>query len=364
MNDTPNAKRDKHNIDLNDVMLTMDVVDTLRYRRQLVERELSAEDQDRAMIEKVRGIYADQGLEVSDEIIAEAVAALREERFTYKPPRSGFNTFLARMYVQRGRWGAVIGIAAAVLVCIVLVYRLAVVGPAKRRQAKAAETVEEAWQQFEAAALGADLAKAGRQRYDQALRYLEKGDTASAGREARTLEQMARLPAALDQAHTQVIAEAREDAARARAQSLYRQGMSALAAGDVAGAEAAEQSLAELLQRLRQAFLLRVVSTPNEPSGVWRVPPNNPAGRNFYIIVEALTPKGEAVSVPVTSEEDGQTRTVSKWGLRVREAVFERFKRDKMDDGIIQNNQFGAKRRGYLEIDYAVPTSGGAITEW
>jgi hypothetical protein len=91
-------------LDLSEVMLAMDVVDTLRHQRSLVERELHSEDREADLIEKLRRIYAEQGLEVSDEVIAEGVKAMREERFAYRPPPGGFKTTLARMYVNRGRW--------------------------------------------------------------------------------------------------------------------------------------------------------------------------------------------------------------------------------------------------------------------
>ena len=50
--------------------------------------------------------------------------------------------------------------------------------------------------------------------------------------------------------------------------------------------------------------------------------------------------------------------------VRVDEATYERAVADKQDDGIIQNNLVGRKRRGVLEREYTVPTTGAAITEW
>jgi hypothetical protein len=35
-----------------------------------------------------------------------------------------------------------------------------------------------------------------------------------------------------------------------------------------------------------------------------------------------------------------------------------------MDDGIINRDVFGAKKRGYLQPQYLIPTTGGAITQW
>jgi hypothetical protein len=39
-------------------------------------------------------------------------------------------------------------------------------------------------------------------------------------------------------------------------------------------------------------------------------------------------------------------------------------RQDKTDDGIVQNNRLGIKRRGTLAIDYQMPFEGGFITKW
>jgi hypothetical protein len=115
--------------------------------------------------------------------------------------------------------------------------------------------------------------------------------------------------------------------------------------------------------RVQAQYELRVVSRPGETSGFWREPEGR-AARNYYLVVEAIAPNGEALRLPITSEEDQRTRNVRAWGLRVDEATFERAVADKQDDGIIQNNVVGRKRRGVLEREYTVPTTGAAITEW
>ncbi len=98
-------------IELDEVMLAMDVVDTLRHEQQLVERELASDERDQALIEKVKRMYAAQGLEVTDEVIAAGVAALQENRFAYQaaPPRGP--VWLANLYVRRNRlakWAAML----------------------------------------------------------------------------------------------------------------------------------------------------------------------------------------------------------------------------------------------------------------
>ena len=64
------------------------------------------------------------------------------------------------------------------------------------------------------------------------------------------------------------------------------------------------------------------------------------------------------------NEETGAVETVAKFGVRVPQATFDTVAQDKRDDGIIQKNRFGVKRRGMLAVDYQMPFEGGFITKW
>ena len=86
---------------LDDVMLAMDVVDTLRRRERMVARELDEHGRAEDLKQRLRRIYAQQGLDVPDHVIEQGVAALREDRFTYKPVTGGLGRRLAMIYVRR-----------------------------------------------------------------------------------------------------------------------------------------------------------------------------------------------------------------------------------------------------------------------
>ena len=103
---------------LDDLMLAMDVVDTLRHDQRVVERELSASLSDEALIERLREIYKGQGIEVSDQVLQEGVKALREKRFSYKPPAPGLARSLALMWIDRARYGAILAGVLAILAII------------------------------------------------------------------------------------------------------------------------------------------------------------------------------------------------------------------------------------------------------
>jgi hypothetical protein len=294
---------------LDELMLAMDVVDTLRHKELVLARELSAEDRDAQLVEQLREIYTSQGIVVTDEILKRGVDALREERFIYPQPEPSFSRTLARVYVTRGRWGKPVGALAVVAAVALVGFQVFVRGPELRQATEVPAELTAAYQAI---------------------------DTISDD------------PAALDAARAQLAT-----------------GQAAVAQGDYDAARAALAELETLSFRLNLEYDVRVVSRPGEQSGVWREPDVNRNARNYYLIVEAIPARGGGpLRIPVTSEEDGRTRAVTAWGLRVDEPTFNRVAADKRDDGIIQDNVVGRKRRGVLEREYTVQTTGAAITEW
>jgi len=289
---------------LDDIMLAMDVVDTLRRRERLVARELDEAGREADIKDRLRRIYAQQGIDVPDHVIEQGVVALREDRFTYKPLQAGIARRLALIYVHRGRWGKWLAGGLAVLLLAAGIRYFAFVAP------------------------------------------------------------NAALPAQLAERHAEVAAIAASDEARLAARRIFEAGESALRRDDRNAAREALGQLDGLAGVLEQEYQLRIVNRPGESSGVWRIPDINRQARNYYIVVEALSQAGTPVEVPIESEESGQTERVSVWGVRVDEQTFEAVRRDKQDDGIIENDRFGYKERGQLQPRYAYPTSGGAITRW
>lgn len=291
---------------LDEVMLAMDVVDTLRNRSRLVEWELDADTRDAELKEKLRKIYKAQGIEVTDEVLEEGVSALRDDRFSYQPPPESFQLKLARIYVSRGRWGKIVLGMIATLCAALACYYFLLVAPA------------------------------------------------------------AKLPVQLDAVYKEVKHTAKPDEreGRQKADELFRTAKSALASGEKERAEQMLESLKVLNKHLQISYSLEIVNEPNRQTGVWRVPDANSSARNYYIVVESIGPDGSPVPVSVQNEETGHAEMVTTWGIRVDQEVFNRIARDKQDDGIIQDKVFGHKWSGYLNPEYRMRTTGAAITEW
>lgn len=289
---------------LDDIMLAMDVVDTLRRRERLVKKELDEEGRHEDLKERLRKIYAAQGIEVPDHVIDQGVAALKEERFTYKPPPDTFSTRLARIYVKRNKWGKWLlgGIAVPAIAGLINYFTIT-------------------------------LPNAG-------------------------------LPDELKSLHNEVVQMAKSDNARLTADRYLAAGQSALGSDNTDRAKATVTELQSLRTSLQQEYTIRIVNRQGVKSGVWRIPDINTSAKNYYLIVEAIDPSGNTLSTNILNEETGINSTVDTWGLRVDKNVFDRVARDKRDDGIIENDRMGYKERGYLIPKYEMKTSGGAITRW
>lgn len=104
-----------------ELMLAMDVVDTLRHDAASIESEIAVEERDEALVARIRELYAAQGIEVSSEIAEEAVRALRDGRFVWTPPARTLRVRLAELYVSRARWGRRLGIALGSLAAMLAI---------------------------------------------------------------------------------------------------------------------------------------------------------------------------------------------------------------------------------------------------
>ncbi|MEZ5818571.1 MAG: DUF6384 family protein [Hyphomicrobiaceae bacterium] len=301
---------------LDDVMIAMDVVDTLRHDKRLVERELNDETRRAELIERLREIYKSQGIDVPDKILEDGVKALEEKRFVYSPPPSSLEVRLARLYVTRDIWGKRVGIAA----------------------------------------LAAAVAGGGWYLLYERPRQAEKA--------ALTRELGQEIPQRVNALMGQIEREAKDPSAVSEARQAAESARSAAAGGDRKAAIAAEDRLKGVLDKLRAAYEIRIVNRRGEITGLWRVPRVNPLSRNYYLVVEAIDASGKAIAQDILNEETGQREMVTKWAVRVPKSVFDAVQADKLDDGIIQNAVLGTKNRGELEPRWRREVSGGALTRW
>jgi len=301
---------------LDELMLAMDVVDTLRHRDVLVERELNEDEREKALIERLRGLYKSQGIEVSDSVLRQGVRAMSENRYAFNPAPPGLARNLAWLWVKRGvvtRW------LLGILVALGIgggAYQFGVVAPAEQ-----------------------------------------------AAQQART-QLTETLPKALDAALKSVLVEAQTDAARQRATALAAAGKASLERGYVEETRGAIASLDQLAAQLRLEFTLRIRGRPEDQTGFVRENNAAPGGRGYYVVVDAIDLNEQPVMLRVRNEETGNTDVVSRFAVRVPLETFQAIRTDKQRNGILQRTRLAEKRRGFLEPDYLMAAEPGRITQW
>jgi len=300
---------------LDDVMLAMDVVDTLRHREKLVERELNENVREEQLVARLRELYKSQGIDVPERILEEGVKGLKESRFVYTPPKPSAARTMALFWVRRSLYGKRIAAAAAVIALLFGAYQYGVVRPAQQ------------------------------------------------ARDAERAELSAILPRELEVTYQSVTAEAQVTDARELADSLHAQGKAALQRGNVDEARGVVATLDTLASQLRQEYTLRIAGRPEDETGFFREHPSF-QGQAYFVVVDATGPRGLPIRLPIRNDETNQTETVSRFAVRVPMTTFNTVRADKAANGIVQNPVLAEKRRGYLEPEYTMPVLAGRITRW
>ncbi len=177
-------------------------------------------------------------------------------------------------------------------------------------------------------------------------------------------DQLAALATRFSAATTVLAGAVLNAADQADVTGISQQAAAALRAGDAALGEASVRRLDQVAAQLSQVYELRIVSQSGVKSGVWRYPVDNPKGRNYYLVVEAIGESGLPLTLPITNEETQKIEVVSRFAVRVPESGYESVKADKLDNGLIDNALVGIKRRGELDVVFNIPVAGGYITQW
>ena len=291
-------------------MLAMDVADTLRH-----QPELAAGD-GTSTVDRLRSLYRSAGIEAPDKAILDGIAAAADSRFAYSPPPAGLGLWLARLYVVRRAWLpatlTILGILLVGFGSYFLLYR-----PYQDAQVRQAEV---------------------------------------------EISQI--MPATMDALFETIHEETKVQQAENDAAGIRDRGKAAAKAGNRPAAQAAIDDLTTIRDTLRAEYQLRIVDKPNTKWGFWTFPQSNAEATNYYLVVQAIDASGNALTLPVRSEDTGRVERVPLWGERVPEDVYNAVEADKNDDGAIQHNLVAVKEFGYLDPGYTVQTLGGQVTRW
>ena len=291
-------------------MLAMDVVDTLRHRERLVERELNENVRDEQLVARLRELYKSQGIEVPDRIIQEGVKGLKESRFVYTPPRPGLARTLALFWVRRERSTAS-GSAPPLRSSRSFSAPINTASCAPREQAAEATRVE--------------------------------------------LSQI--LPRDLDALHQAIVAEAQVPEARELADALHAQGEAAVQRGNAQEARQVVANLDTLASQIRQEYRLLIAGRPEDETGFFREHPSF-QGRAYFVVVDAVDARGLPVGFPSATTRRTRRRPCRALPCAFRSRPSTPFATTRRRTASCRTPSLAQKRRGYLEPEFkmAVPS--------
>lgn len=382
-------KENVKSVQIDDLMIAMDAVDTLRHKTSLLETELTSDERKTALKVGLRQYYAEQGVDVTDEILDKAVEDMDKNRYVHVPLKQGFANSLAHMWVDRGRIGKKLAITGVALLATFFVantgYDHLVVQP---REMAAAELRLDIEQRLPAAIKEGHIkAVAAAKKYDdeaalsvadnirdKALALLANEKIDEVRQEVVRLNEMAvnieakvlvsSLTEKASKLEADLSAKISDKAALRTLASSIRAVKEAASKGDLKGYELAVQKLNAQAYAIETPLTIRIVDRTGVKAGVWRSQ-NGGATKVHYIVVEALDPVGKVLPMNIKNVETGATELVNYWGIRVPEAVYNRVGKDKQSDGIVDDTDAGIKPAGTLEFDWSLETiNNHMITRW
>ncbi|MAT72557.1 MAG: hypothetical protein CMJ58_23915 [Planctomycetaceae bacterium] len=298
----------------------MDVATTLRKERALVEEQLNIDQIKAKLRERLIAAARVSGDTVSEAEVDAAVEQYYDRLHEFAEPPASWRTMVAHVWVRRG---PIVKIVVAVAAAAAVIWGMFFAGllPGSRRDAMQAEAklehVEEVVEQIRGVT-------------DDAGAIAEAAGMLSAAQSAREQGELASL----------------NDVAAA-ADSLYA--------------------------TLMQDYTVRIDAAPDGESGFVQEFTDDAGTRvsGFYVIVDAVDARGNAVAVPIRNRETGQTQRVSRWAEQVPEEVFNRLAADKQADGVLDEIILGEKKRGERILTMQLPGADGEpiermgqITSW
>ena len=373
----------ENDLTLSDVVVTMDIVDTLRHDKRMQEYALSEGDRRQAAIEQIKKAYSSQGVEVSDETISMALEKKREDELAHNPKVSGFIYLLAKLYVFRNR---IFKYTAS----LILVVMFASAGYqytgylSDKRFAQYQTYISETL--FEQLSLTIDQAEklqlelgedislkilAANSEFERAKRL---NDVSFA--EAAIADVVSAISALERKKLAQVLAEdvdgfqetmfeyVTDEVAREILQDKLRVLRQVAATGIERDYSKAKLEISDAYNYIMLPFEFRIVNRNGVRSGVERTHDQTGA-KSWYIIVEAVSPSGEVYPLKIRDRLLGKTKTMKAWGIKVTEEQYLAVGADKKDNGVIDDEIAGSKAAREYDITWTLDAyTGETINSW
>ncbi len=372
-----------------EMLRIMDVATALRQDRELVEEQLNVEALKERLKERMLAASKVTGESVTPEEVDAAIKQYYASLYTFREPKLTFPVALAHLWVRRVMIGWIGGatlVSAAMLWTLYLSpnARLSTRGKTHRLAEKLAVEVAGHVESVRSTAKGGPLAPEVARLAAEAEAYRKKDDPnglesvrqALNGVESR-LREVDKLSGEIADLAETIPALARDvkvapEVARLAAEAeVYRN------KDDAQGLGSIRDALANLKSRLDEEYSVTAV-VQNTVSGrnkstIDRDFPDKGGKKlsGHYLFVQARKADGTVLPRQIYDNELYKDKEVTVWAERIPDEVFERLKKDKLADGILNETAFAVKRRGMLDEEITMPGADGKpiarlgrITEW
>lgn len=362
---------------LADMMKILDVAHGLQADRETVHEQLSIEKAKAAMRERLLASRELTGAGYTEAELDAAIDLYYDNLHRYREP-TGFKAALAHAYIRRGPIGASVGGVAAASALVWGMFfnplspwsnygsvtrqlnneRAAIVRVERDLKAIAAPEaaspemakLKEAADTYERAR---DVAKLRESRSQIEAAAVKAKEAHHAAQQAA--EHLAKIKSLLTSAQAVAV----EAPVKEQLASLAKQADELAGSTNVARLSELRESVSEVENALQQDYEIRVLWR-NQASGMQRTPRNVPgAAPNSYLIVEARNKAGQPVPVTINDVEEGRAVRLTKWGEMVPNDVYERIKQDKKSDGVLNDDLYARKQKGYLSMDIVMKAGDG-----
>lgn len=338
---------------LPELLRIMDVATALRREREVAAAHLDLDAVKVSLRQRLRTTADAMGDAVSDAEIEVAIDRYFATQHEFQEPPPGLQTALAHLYVRRR---GLAWVTAGVFTLLLGMWALFVwpSGPlsAASRQARHEREVARLRAESQAreeARVMRETAEA-KAAEERAAADAKAAAERAAAAEAQAAKALADAWRNARRDHAAIQALAKEAEARTQADGLRREAEAAHGLADLAGTQTAAKGLADLRGALEVEFELRIVNREGERSAIdaYYTDAKGTRVSGYYLLVEAVTADGKVLPRSIRDAEDGRVRTVRKWGEQVPASVYERIKADKLQDGVVDENVFARKRRGFV----------------
>lgn len=151
---------------------------------------------------------------------------------------------------------------------------------------------------------------------------------------------------------------------KATLEGLLKTGLAFREAEQITGVAQWTEQAEQTCTFFKTPVTLRIVSERGEKTGIWREYDGKRGARTYYIIVDALDAGGGTFTTTIQSVEDQKSYQRKRFGVQVDERTFEAIKRDKQDDGLLEQPEIGKKPGNSLRWQLQPGFDAKFIAEW